>query len=317
MTEFPALHEALVTAGLRRRRRRRTVGAAVPALALAAAAIALFALAGNSPPERERVAQPPRDELDAAFAVFRRPQTAADRLPVRDPSVGTVDEARTRLVARGGHARVFAYPATTPKGERRLCLTLVLGGTWSNGCTRLASAVRETAPLGVSATGTWAQIFPDGTRDVVVTLADGIRVPAKLQDNAILVTRPQDVEKASWTAGSGTRHIIEIGFPAARPVLPETCPAALAPLPKDATADAERVALIAVDRLYPGVAEASVTGTAHPLGTPCPGLASRTLEVRLKLVPRGRKQRKSASLTQGRLLVGKVDGHLQVYYLLH
>jgi hypothetical protein len=51
-------------------------------------------------------------------------------------------------------------------------------------------------------------------------------------------------------------------------------------------------------------------------GTPCAAAVThRTLEVDLRLNRQG--ARKSASLAQGRLLVGVVGGDLQVYYLMH
>ena len=82
---------------------------------------------------------------------------------------------------------------------------------------------------------------------------------------------------------------------------------------------AARAALIAVDRTYLGAASATVTRVGGPPnGTPCTAAVSqRTLQVDLELVPSDPNARKSASMTQGRLLVGMVRGHLEVYYVMH
>src|SRR3954468_21426672 len=78
MTEFPALRASLVRAAARRRRRRRrlTIRAAVPSFALAAAAVALFALPGGQRDREREVATPvPKNALEESFGVFRPPAT--------------------------------------------------------------------------------------------------------------------------------------------------------------------------------------------------------------------------------------------------
>jgi hypothetical protein len=61
-----------------------------------------------------------------------------------------------------------------------------------------------------------------------------------------------------------------------------------------------------------------VTGIERPPGTPCSAeISQRSLDVSLHLVPRNPKQRKSASLSEGRLLVGMQGGAMRVFYLLH
>ncbi len=98
---------------------------------------------------------------------------------------------------------------------------------------------------------------------------------------------------------------------------PERCPA-LEPLPPDADAAARRAGLLAVDRIYPWIQEASVTGVS-PVG---PGLCTRdatdrSLLVELHLTPFDASQRNSASLTQGRLLVGMLHGRMTVWMVQH
>ena len=313
MTEFPALRDALVVAGVRRRRRRRRALSAVPVLAAAAAAVALFALPASAP-ERERTADPPPDAIAAAFPVFQRPQSAADKLPVREPWVGTVDEARTRLVADDGAMRIYAYPTSRMGGAQWVCLTIVGGGPSRTGCTPVAAVIDESTPIAVPGTGAWAQLFLEGTRDVFLILDNGRRMAVPIHNNLVFLTPRFTVVGASWTGPSGRRHILQTGAPISPVPPPATCPDALGPLPPDAAARAQREALIAVDALYPGAFEAEVTGTARPLSTPCPALAARSLEVRLRL--ERATARTSASLAHGRLLLGMVDGHMQVYYLL-
>ncbi|HWK29902.1 MAG TPA: hypothetical protein VNS09_25260 [Solirubrobacter sp.] len=318
MTEIPALRDALVRAGARRRRRRRTVGAAVPVLAVAAAVLALVSLPGRAP-ERERVAQTPvaplpDDALARAYAVFRRPQTTADVLPKRALAGAVVDAARSRLVATAGDTRLFAVPADL-RGTPNLCVVEVTPRHSAAACNRLPEAAGEAQPPGLSGSGGYAFLFPDGTHDVRITLADGTRLAPTVHDGAVLETAgASDFAIASWTGASGTRHISANEFARyERP--PEACPA-LEPLPADAQAQAERVALLDVDRFYPGVEAARVTGVRVPDGTPC-GSGERSLEVSLALTPSDPKARSSASLSQGRLLLGVVGGELRVYQLLH
>ncbi len=91
---------------------------------------------------------------------------------------------------------------------------------------------------------------------------------------------------------------------------PQGCPA-LGALPADAEASARRAALLAVDRIYP-VVEADVTAVTRGGGTCHP---ASTLTVSLHLTPYD--NRKSDSLSQGRVLVGMVDGHMQVFDVMH
>ena len=96
-------------------------------------------------------------------------------------------------------------------------------------------------------------------------------------------------------------------------------PEALDPLPPDARAKGDRAALIAVDRCTRAsdVATVVYASPREPGRRARRAITARTIEVTLRLVPRDPKQRKSASLSQGRLLVGMQDGALRVFYLLH
>ena len=113
----------------------------------------------------------------------------------------------------------------------------------------------------------------------------------------------------SWTDAAGVRRIIPDHDPRAY-LPPRGCPA-LGPLPANAEASARRTALLAVDRIYP-VIEADVTAVTRGGGTCHP---ARTLTVSLHLTPL--THRNSDSLSQGRVLVGMVDGHMQVFEVMH
>jgi hypothetical protein len=209
-----------------------------------------------------------------------------------------------------GNARYYAVP-TVVRDAPWLCLVAVLpphaGG--ASACGHLAKMLRGEIAPGTVADGQFAFLVPDGTRDVRVTLADGRRVAPPVRANAAIGTATSQIAITSWTGALGARHIVADEFSATR--LPSGCPR-LDPLPADASRAAGRAARLAVDQIYNGVIEADVTAVTRGGGTCDPG---RTLTVALHLTPR--TNRSSASLSQGRLLVGVVDGHLKVYDVMH
>jgi hypothetical protein len=315
MTEFPALRSALVAAAARRRRRRLMTGAAVPAFAVAAGVAAVISFPAASP-EREQAAPAPLGALEQAYAVFRRPQTREDALPSARQIEGTVDRARSRLVARDGRVRLYAVPSEID-GVVSLCVLLTGGSVTTAGCGPVARAIRgDQAPV-LSLGRRLAALLPDGSRDFWVINDDGTRRTYAVHDNAVLAPATRGlIVGAAWTSAGDTRFVIFPGLvpEAKRP--PSTCPGRLDPLPADAAALARRAALRAVDEAYPQAREARVARTRKTAadGTPCPAaVSSRSMEVWLDLVPRDRKR---ANLPQGRLLAGMVGGRMTVYYLL-
>jgi len=308
MTEFPALRDALVRAAARRRRRRRRAVAVVPALAAGAVAIALLP---SSPPERERVAEPPDGgALERAFAVFRRGQTPADRWPeaVSDPSH---DPALTRLLGERDGVRVYAVPGERVLGYPRVCLHLDLPRGGSGTCAFLRTV--QTDGIALNDLGVFAALLPDDTHDVILVDRGGSRRSVTVRDNALVA---DDVRGASWTGPNGVRHVRWHLAEPPRAKLPARCPPALDPLPADAVERARRAALLAVDRLYPHASAATVSGATPSRATPCgPAVTRRSIELSLQLVPRG--ETRSASLAQGRLLLGMLDGRMTVYYVMH
>ncbi len=309
--EFPALQEALIRAARRRIRRRRRLQAAVPALVAAAAAAVVFVSLPHTP-DRERPAAPPKDELERAFAAFRRPRTPADAMPpVAD--YPHLDRARARLVAQAGGTRMFVVPERTPHS---LCVFLV-GRTTNGDCTQQHAAVTEAKPLAIYLVGFEAMFMPDGTREVILTDADGRSRPLALHDNAALVATRPFAAAVGWTGASGRRHILRRKLTKPLGPTPQGCPQ-LQPLPANAVAVARDAALLAVDRLYPAIGEAWVTSAARAAGTPCSAaITRRTIVVNLHLLTVDPARRSSASLSQGRLLLGVVGGRMVVYALLH
>jgi hypothetical protein len=312
MTEFPALRESLLRAAARRRRRRLTVRAAVPAFAVGAAAVALFVVPGGAGDREREVATPPaRTPLEEAFAIFRRPATAADRpSSVKiDPKTGAIIPDGTagfdtsRLLGVVGERRVYAM-AGTRRGVETVCLVEPGRGS---ACSPLAGGT----PISSFGTGVYAQLFRDGTRDVRLTLQDGSRLAPRLRDGGLVVAA-KHVGIVSWTAADGVRHVSRNIWAPQPPAPPETCPRALRATPT--RAQAARAAMLAVQDLYPAARSARVTAVGPPAEAFCSSaVTARTLQVDLRL-DTGRKR---DSLAQGRLLVGNVGGHVQVYYFMH
>jgi hypothetical protein len=350
VSELPALRDALVAAGTRRlRRRRRRVLRVVPPVLAAGAAATVLLLAGRGPADREEPAVTPApagDLIARNFAVFRRARTAADALPagyrlgalaVPADSRGTVrlSAGRSRLTGRGQGFRVWLVPATQG-GSARLCALTQRGGADLRGvCAPVAAAIRADNPIReLVRPRLLLLVLPDGTRDVLVTLTDG-RVFAPLpidvrdaagdqlpspapRDNTVLASLPGNPANESWTSATGVRRVdIQALVPPARLPRVEGCPS-LGPLPADAAAQARAVALRSVATLYQGVVEARVVSVARPAGTPCrASAAARSLAVGLSLVQADPAARNSASLAQGRLLLGMVNGRMAVWNVQH
>jgi hypothetical protein len=325
MSEIPALRDALVGAASRRvRRRRRRALALVGWTAVAVAAAAVFVLlAGPAPRERERpaITPQPQDALVRGFSVFRRPATAADALPADARGDGRDIDARLALDEDG--SRVWLAAMTQPKiegfgGRRELCAVVrgkagtasTCNGSPGSSPGTLTLLPRRNAPDSV------LFVLPDGARDPQVTLSSDFVLAPKVQGNVALAVPHEPPVGASYTTAAGVRQIARWHDLHARGWSPaKGCPK-LEPLPPGAEDLARRAALLAVDRIYPWIQEASVTGVS-PVG---PGLCTRavtdrSLMVELHLTPF--KATRSASLTQGRLLVGMRRGEMTVWMINH
>jgi hypothetical protein len=321
MTEIPALRDALVGAAARRvRRRRRRAMAVAGWTAAATAATALFVLlAGSEPRERERpaITPAPQDSLERGFSVFRRPETAGDALPA-DPLAGGRDvDARLALDEHG--SRVWLAAVTKANGRRELCAVLRGKVGSASTCNPLPGLTPGSVSPVPRRNGFDSVLFvlPDGAGDPRVTLSSGVVASPEVRGNVALVVPPDAMPVgASYTSSSGVREIARWrDLHAQGWTPPEGCPK-LEPLPTGAETLARRAALLAIDRIYPSIRKASVTGVSH-VG---PGLCTRevtdrSLMVELHLTPVAATN--SASLTQGRLLVGMEHGEMTVWMVQH
>jgi len=279
VTEIPALRDALVRAGERRRRRRRAVRASVPTFAVAAAAVLVFALPRT--PDRERVVEPSVSPLARSFSVFARPQTADDRaeppLARSDDNGMDLDPGLTRFL--GGD--MFALAT---RDQQTVCLRAVDGTRVAGRCDQIARVRDDRFLVQLWTDSTLAALVPNGTIDAVVAYRDGNRVDVPIRDNAIVVPLPDEIVTLSWTSPSGMRRVLRVGQPSRRQLFPR-CPAALGTLPADAVAQAAWAALTNADRLSPGTTTARVTGARKArASTPCSAkFADRTVVVDLRL----------------------------------
>jgi hypothetical protein len=310
MTDFPELQAALVDAagrryGRRRRRLLRPVGGLVAASAAAAAAVAVIASLGGTP-DVEEPAPPakPVVRLEQRFEVFRRPPTAADRLPAAEMlTQERVHAKRARLVAELGNRRVFMVPA-----RRDWVCVIDVTGNFPEGsvCGPVAAAADERNPTGQFGPHYVQYVFPDGVHDVRLTLSDGRLVRPEVRTNAILVKVAQEPYSLTWVGASGDLYgtlldRVDLGRP--------EC-AELQRLP--ANASVRSTAQLAARAFYPGSSDPRVVEVV-PAGPNAGGCGAETegrvVAALLTLDPGGA----SASGSLERLLVGQANGRLVVW----
>jgi hypothetical protein len=350
VSEIFELEQALVDAA-RRHHRRGPAGAArrarrrlarplriglVP-IALVVLVLLVIAIARTAaPPGEERPVATPTaspvpgiEDVRRTFGVFRRPRRATDALPAgvfRGRRQALTEESR--LVAREGRLRLWIYPALATNGAVGLCDVVRLGKTGGGSCTALESAASESRPMSMwspprrGRPGYVSAIFPDGIDEVRVTMRGGTVVTRTVRSHAVLLPLTQMVTSMSWTGPTGVLHTQQYSDPDPNET-PDArgCPD-LEPLPVNADAQAAQAALAAVPRLYPGRTAPRVLSVA-PLKPGDRGgiayktcgaqTASRALKVELRL----RSKVRSASLSQGTLLVGRIKGRMTVWQQLH
>jgi hypothetical protein len=207
----------------------------------------------------------------------------------------------SRLVAHAHGVRLWLAPRG---GE--VCAVARRDATERTSCA-------ATAPRGSGWGMVW-RILPDDAIDARITSLGGDQVAPPVRDNALLVAKPRLYASIGWTRGR-TRYVRqEATLYGPRP---GSCPR-LDALPADWRAGAARIALRSVDQAYNGLVRATVTSIARATGTPCPGGdPARSVLVSLHLVTASRAARSSASLSEGRLLLGMVRGRMTVYQLMH
>jgi hypothetical protein len=114
-----------------RRRFARPLRIAAVPLALAALVLLVVAIARTAAPPREErpavtatpASRPGVESLGRSFGVFRRPRRSSDVLPQRPfaPGGWRARTDQSRLVARAGDRRMYAYPASRPGHGTVLC----------------------------------------------------------------------------------------------------------------------------------------------------------------------------------------------------
>jgi hypothetical protein len=320
--QFPELHDALVDAAHRRRsprRARRLVRAAVPVAAAAAAIAAVAWVAGA--PDDEQAVQPAAtpDALESTLAVFRRPATSADALP---PGVVTtsqsprLDPERVRLVFERGGRRGYVVAATID-GRPNTCL-YVFHGEQEEGasCGDVTPRGPGSVMYSVSAPPlAVAAVAADGVDELELRFPDGSLQRHRFADNGLYVQLEAAPVTVSWIDPDGRMQQSEFPAILGEPRGASAC-AALDPLPPDAEARAREAALAAAPSLYPGTRDPRVEDVrAAPADAG--GCGEQTRDRALVVWLRLDAGIESASLSQGRLLVGQVGGQMLVIQQLH
>jgi hypothetical protein len=307
VTQFPELHDALVEAAGRyhapRRRTWRIVRLAVPAVAVAAAVLAIL-LALPRSPDTEQAAPPakPVVRLEQRFEVFRRPRTAADRLP-GDTLAPRLHPKQARLVAQLGIYKVFLVPA----GSNSVC-AVEFSGELEQGseCGPVASAVDNRTLMARFGPDYVWYAFPDGVHDVQLTRSDGTLVRPEVRDNGIIVKVSEAPYSVTWVAADGELHgnlldRIEIGRP--------QC-AELQRLPAGAEDRVNTTAALAARVFYPQISDAEAVSVRPADVAGCgERAAGRVLLVELRLD----REPGVTGQSRGQVLIGQVNGRPAVW----
>jgi hypothetical protein len=324
MTEFPQLADALDQAARRhyapsRLRPVRRVLRPLAAVA-AVAAVATFLLRQDAevPPD-ERPVRPATvtDTFGKDFAVFRRPRRQSDEMPSRRafesaPGMKGLDPGQSRLAARLGEHRLYLVPI--PGREPSLCMFVFIGDRpASAGCTTLRHGADERTPMASlgrprrGRPGMTDAVFPDGVRDVRLTLANGDVLSPEVSANALLVAHDERVTSMTWTGPSGRRHALGGADPDPNETLHDRGCVEAEPIASEE--EAERVARDAVPRLLPdddGTVVATRGGAEDPrletTGFACGAAVREHMRV--------------FDFRTGSIAVAQVDGQVQVFSVL-
>lgn len=203
MTDLPQLQTLLVEAA-RRRRRRRRVATVARTFALAAPMLAVVAVVAGRESDPEVAVERPAGTartVDQAYAVFRRAARPGDRLP-RGGIRGRW--GRTRLIAQHG----LTHQVFLAERGRDLCLvTAEEKKVGSVGCGPVRTYLDGHRPLGSysdeEGPGPIAFAFPDGVRQVRLTLADGTSATYPVRDNGFARMLRSRATLLEWTAPDG------------------------------------------------------------------------------------------------------------------
>jgi hypothetical protein len=220
MTDIPELQHLLIDASTRRsrRRRRRSAGTRFAVLSAAVLAAVLMYPRGESaeievPAASPRVSATPTpaptpSNVEEAYAVFRRPATAADETKFAvQPGF---EDAETRRIAQAPSGNVYlahkGWWMCLVTGHRR-------GLTSGSSCGRAADYLDGIMLIATYSfepgPSTIAFAIPDGVRTVTLTLANGDTNTYPVKTNGFARDVPARPVRLAWTAPNGTAQSLD------------------------------------------------------------------------------------------------------------
>ncbi|MBE2319693.1 hypothetical protein DVA67_027235 [Solirubrobacter sp. CPCC 204708] len=206
MTDLPQLQADLTDAATRHRRRRRarrvTMRVAVAAAVVAAVPLLVRDL-GAADPERPATTPTPTvhgpmDTVEEAFAVFRRPATAGDKVP------GLEAGEESRFL--GGSA---AHPVWLVKRGDELCLAVRTTRNEPVPCGPESVFASGQALLARSSGGRLVAVLPDAVT-TVTAMSPGVRPSTLPADALLMLMTGGDGVRLEWTAPDGSPRTYEV-----------------------------------------------------------------------------------------------------------
>ena len=222
MTDIPELQHLLIDASTRRSRRRRRRAAGTRFAAVSAAALIALVLypRGESadvevPAATPRVSATPAptpSNVEEAYAVFRRPATADDETKLDVPP--GFEDADTRRIAQTPSGNVYlthkGWGMCLVTGDRRV-------PTGGLSCGRAADYLDGIMLIGIDSfeagPSTIAFAFPDGVREVTLTLENGDTSTYAVKTNGFARDVPARPVRLAWTAPNGTAQSLDFPRP--------------------------------------------------------------------------------------------------------
>jgi hypothetical protein len=218
MTDIPELQHLLIEASARRSRRRRLRAAGTRFAALAAAVVVAVVVYLRSEvadveipaasPRASAIPHVPPRTVEQAYAVFRRPVTAADEAKLAvQPGL---EDPETRRIAQTPSNDVYL----AHKGWG-MCLMIESrrGRPGGSSCGRAADYLDAIIPIGVASPdqgpSTIAFAFPDGVRKVTLTLENGDISTYAVTTNGFARDVAARPVRLAWTAPNGTAQSVD------------------------------------------------------------------------------------------------------------
>ena len=160
------------------------------------------------------------DDVTQNLAVFQRPRTTDDALPVAaaenldavNTTGANADLSRRALVS--GDETLYILPA-----DGRVCASLVAkDGTASTGCNYSSAVASGANGPGLSVQGTQVTILgivADQVSGVAVVFGDGTEKPLEIQNNAYIarLDASQDIKAVAYTTKAGERTEFPVAVP--------------------------------------------------------------------------------------------------------